>query len=202
MQCASCHFENLPGMAACGRCGARLDLAKAMIDVHPPRPRPAWKHLRRLIPWYGVVLRTRENAARLGDRVLRLPGSMISTGRGILTDFTSVRESRGVLLRVVVPGWPQIFAGDRARGKILLGIYTGLLGLGALAWGSDLGSTFLLLAAAVHAASVVDAVFNATSGAIARAIGLMLCFAVLGAAYLAIGLGLSWLLGPAVRRLH
>ena len=37
MQCNNCQFENIPGVHACGRCGASLQLASLMVDVHPPR---------------------------------------------------------------------------------------------------------------------------------------------------------------------
>lgn len=37
MQCVNCRFENLPGLAACGRCGASLVLKKSVIAVDPPR---------------------------------------------------------------------------------------------------------------------------------------------------------------------
>jgi type IV secretory pathway protease TraF len=167
MQCVSCQFENMPGVAACGRCGARLALADAAIDVHPPRTRPGVKRLRRWFPWHGLAARFRDGVeaiARITLRQLNLPHLLPS-----------------LFIRMVVPGWPQIFTGRVALGRTFLGVYLGLLLVGILFVGTPLGSVALGLAISVHASSVIDVLWSATADWRTRVTYAAICMAVLGA---------------------
>jgi hypothetical protein len=166
MQCVSCQFENMPGVSRCGRCGARLELAAVAIDVHPPRARPAVKRLRRWFPWYSVAARLRdgvEQIARVTLRELNLPHLLPS-----------------LFVRMVVPGWPQIFMGHRARGRMLLATYLGLMAVGILFVGTVAGSIALGLAFSVHASSVIDILWAATTDWRTRVTYSAVCITVLG----------------------
>ncbi len=168
MQCASCQFENMPGVPACGRCGARLELAAASIEVNPPRAGPGAKRLRRWFPWYGLAARLRdgmEAIARITLRELNLPQPLA-----------------GLFGRMLLPGWPQVFTGQTARGRLFLGTYLGLLVVGLLFVGTPLGSIALGLALAVHASSVIDVLWAATTDWRTRVTYAAVCLAVLGAA--------------------
>lgn len=166
MQCASCQFENMPGVAVCGRCGARLELAGAAIDVHPPRAGRGAKRLRRWLPWYGLAARFRDGV----EAVVRVT----------LRQFDLPHFLPGLFARMVVPGWPQMSTGQTARGRMLLGSYLGLLAVGILFIGTAWGSVALGLALAVHASSVIDLVWSATADRRTRITYAAVCMAMLG----------------------
>jgi type IV secretory pathway protease TraF len=166
MQCTSCQFENMPGVALCGRCGARLEFAAASIDVHPPRATPGAKRLRRWFPWYGVAARVRdglETIVRVTLRQLDLPQPLA-----------------GLFARMIVPGWPQIYTGQTVRGRVFLATYLGLLVIGAAFIGTLFGSFALGFALAVHASSVIDVLWAATNDRRTRVTYAAVCLAVLG----------------------
>ena len=183
MQCPSCQFENMPGVAACGRCGARLELAGAAIDVHPPRAGSGVKRLRRWFPWHGLAARFRDSVeaiARTTLRELNLPHLLPS-----------------LFVRMVVPGWPQIFMGQTARGRMFLGTYLGLLAVGILFVGTVLGSIALGLAVSVHASSVIDILWSATTDWRTRITYAAVCLMVLGVVvYLPVGWVVTRLVVP------
>jgi len=166
MQCASCQFENMPGITVCGRCGARLEFAATWIDVHPPRATAAIKRFRRWFPWYGPYYRVRDFFAELVQR--RIP------------DLKAPTLASGVYLRMIVPGWPQMFMGQTARGRCLLGLYLGLMLLGILSVGTNLGSILLGSALALHAASVIDILWSGTRDFRTRVSYALICLAALG----------------------
>jgi signal peptidase I len=151
MQCVNCHFENMPGLDHCGRCGASLSIATAVIDVHPPRARD-----------------------RHG---LRLPGGVFANRirRAVSNAVSAQFESRHVdrppalvVARLIVPGWAQLYLGHKLRGRVFLTAYCAFV-IGALLFlGTGLGSIFLGLAIAVHASSVIDLVFAATRSDLLR----------------------------------
>ncbi len=175
MQCVSCQFENMPGVAVCGRCGARLELATTSIDVHPPRARPSVKRLRRWFPWYGVAARTRDGVeaiARMTLRQLDLP-----------------RLASSLFVRMVVPGWPQVYTGQTARGRMFLWTYLALLAFAIVFVGTGLGSVALGLAVSVHAASVIDVLWAATADWRTRITYAAVCLGVLG---LVVYLPVAW----------
>ena len=146
MQCVNCHFENIQGLDHCGRCGASLRIATAVIDVHPPRARD-----RR-------YSRLRLNCS--GTDSVRATSAAISAG------FDSPPldcPPAFVIARLIIPGWPQLYLGQKIRGWFFLMSYFGFLIAGVLLLGTGFGSTLLRPAPiAVHASSVIDLVFVAT----------------------------------------
>jgi hypothetical protein len=146
MQCANCHFENLPGLDLCGRCGASLRIATAVIDVHPPRA-------------------SQRRFRRLGfDSWLRRKSQAVSTMLdSALWTSTIDRPPSLVVARMIVPGWPQVYLGQTARGRLFLWTYGVFMALALVLLGTNWGSLLLGLALAVHAASVIDIVFTGMS---------------------------------------
>ena len=65
-----------------------------------------------------------------------------------------------VLLRIIVPGWPQYYQGRLRRGRRFFGAYVVALLLGLFFAGTNFGSLLLGLALALHACSVLDVVLN------------------------------------------
>src|SRR4051812_34631746 len=110
MQCASCQFENMPGSDLCGRCGTSLRLSAATIDVHPPRAARWTKRVRRITP--RIPARTH------GIESLRTITARTRAALGVrLNDDTRVVP---LLLRLPIPGWPQLYSGSRILGRIFL----------------------------------------------------------------------------------
>jgi hypothetical protein len=145
MQCASCRFENMPGLSTCGRCGSSLILNSVVIDVQPPRASRAAKRLRRWFPGRHYY-RTRDLAS---EALRRTTGT-------ITDDLRVPLPEPSIAPRLVIPGWAHIHAGFALRGRAFLGIYSLLLGLGLFNWGNDAGALFLGLAFSVHVSSVLD----------------------------------------------
>src|SRR5579872_5272483 len=160
MQCANCRFENMPGVDACGRCGASLQMATATLNVHPPR---AGKWVKRLRKWDLWRHSFRLWHALTGN-VPRLGG----------TYYANVSE-RPLLLRLAVPGWAQIYCERTLLGWFLLGLYALLLAFATLFIGTQFGSVLLGLALACHAASIVDIV-NAVDDGLVRRVSLFVGF--------------------------
>jgi signal peptidase I len=146
MQCASCRFENMPGLASCGRCGSPLNLDSIAIDVHPPRASRASKRLRRWIPRRSFY-RARDHASE----------GLRRTTDHLVVDQRLPLPERGTAHRLLVPGWAHLHMGLTIRGWIFLGAYLLLLVLGMMAWGNGLGAICLGLAFGVHVSSVLDA---------------------------------------------
>ena len=67
-------------------------------------------------------------------------------------------QTPGVLLRMIVPGWAQRYAGRTVRGRWMFWCYLGLLLSGLLFIGTALGWLLLGLAISLHAASILDIV--------------------------------------------
>jgi signal peptidase I len=165
MQCTSCRFENMPGVPVCGRCGARLDLGSGGIDVHPPRATVRAKRWRRWFPGSGPLYRARDSFLN----------SLPEIGRPVFD-----RPAREVVLRMVVPGWPQACLGHAGRGRLLFRLYLGTLLPGLLFVGSTFGSLLLGLALSVHISSVLDAVFTGCRDWAGRALYTTLCCLAVG----------------------
>ncbi len=145
MQCASCHFENMPGVTACGQCGANMQLGAAAIDINPPRAGAWKKHLRRWLPFRGI-------SYRLGNYFASLSFELIPRLR-------PDQPSLPIYLRMIVPGWAQMAVGRTMLGRALLRFYLGMILLSFLFFGSLLGGFFFGLAIAIHASSIVDVVW-------------------------------------------
>jgi signal peptidase I len=145
MQCSNCQFENMPGITVCGRCGANLRLASLKIDVHPPRASRGAKLWRRWFPLAGYGRRVRH----------AIFASMRSAG-----DWTSLRLPElplgPLLVRMIVPGWVQLYVGRVRRARWMFWSYVGLMLVGTLFMGTSFGLMALGLAVSVHAASITD----------------------------------------------
>src|SRR3954466_2168426 len=100
MQCPSCAFENIPGQASCGRCGTRLDLRTADIDITPPRAGKGSKALRAVVPRKGFY-RVRDE---LSDAVRR-------TADHLEQDSFIPLPEPGLAVRLLVPGWAHAHQG-------------------------------------------------------------------------------------------
>ena len=61
-------------------------------------------------------------------------------------------------IRVLVPGWPQFFWGQRERGWVLLGSFVVAVGAGLLTWGTWEGWSFFGFAFLTHVTSMTDAI--------------------------------------------
>jgi hypothetical protein len=157
MQCANCHFENMPGVDECGRCGGSLHVASAAIDVHPPRAGRWAKRWRRATPWLSRPWFH-----------IRWP-DLPRIDRTGWTDTFPDAPALPVLLRMLVPGWPQKYLGRVRRGRIFFWSYLAAILLGLVSVGSPLGGGLLGVALSLHAASILDVVVNA-QGASLRSI--------------------------------
>lgn len=156
MQCVNCRFENMPGLDQCGRCGTSLRLATAVIDVNPPRA--SQRSLARSFEnsFAGLRRYLRELSQRRLVRPLGGDGVVLTGSPG------------DVAIRLIVPGWPQLFLGQTFRGRLLLGTWLVFLSLAILYWGTFGGSIALGLVFAVHLSSVIDIVFTGTSDRLSR----------------------------------
>jgi hypothetical protein len=156
MQCVNCHFENMPGLDHCGRCGTSLRIATAVIDVHPPRARDR-RPLRIPLELFG-------------SRIRRAASAALSAG---LDSRRVGRPPELIVARMIVPGWPQLYLGRKLRGWLLLTSFFGFLITGLLFLGTGFGSIFLGVAVAVHASSVIDLLFEARG---AEQLRILYCF--------------------------
>jgi hypothetical protein len=166
MQCSNCHFENMPGVDACGRCGASLRLAAADIDVHPPRASRRAKVWRRAIPRQGFwAYRWNLFLTRVTDLygAPKLP-----------------RSEPAAMVRMLVPGWAQIYIGSVQRGRLFLILYVVFLLLGLVHLGTFLGSVLLGLALSVHLSSIVDVIFSGTHAWPSRIAWTLTCWVAVG----------------------
>lgn len=147
-QCRSCQFHNMPGAAACGRCGASLLLAAAVINVYPPRAGKWAKTWRRLgIPRRVRIMNSRWTSAaqRIGlEPEARLP-------------------QIGILSRMIVPGWSQLYAGQRYLGISLLAAYAFCFLIAALFVGTEISSLMIAAFLMIHAASAYAIAHNSTN---------------------------------------
>lgn len=147
MQCPSCQFRNMPGVAICSRCGANLRLESLEIDVNPPRAadRNFWQ---RNLPHF--TLHGGRYWPRFRDFLTQTRISIF--GEWDVPDV----DPEPVMRRLIIPGWPQIYCGNVRRGQLFLGLYLLFLCLGLLWMGSFLGNQMLGLAVACHISSVLD----------------------------------------------
>jgi len=146
VQCVNCQFENMPGSAACVRCGTSLRLATAAVAVHPPRATPLAKRLRSWFPLVFYYYRFREQLGRID---LRLPTWLTEA---LVTDRLRI----GTWLRMIVPGWAHAHEGQWDRGRWYLLGWLAMAGLAVLTFGSALSALLAGLVLAVHAGSMID----------------------------------------------
>ena len=169
MQCFNCRFENMPGITVCGRCGTSLQVATAVLDVHPPRARAWNKRLRQLLPVNRAAIKVRDASAVAGERV-----------RTVAQDVGMPLPPARLMWRLVVPGLAHFHLGQVYRAGAFLGAYLVLFGLAALFWGTSIGNTFLGLVFSVHASSALDVLFQCPGQIRSRWIVAGLVMTVLG----------------------
>lgn len=150
MQCSSCNFQNMPGIANCGRCGAFLRMATMEIDVHPPRASARARRWRRFVPTFRKSARQFSEGARAAADELFGP-------------LHVEKPLASVFWRMLVPGWPQFYCGRTIRGALFLSIYTVLMALAIVFFGSTAGSMFFGFAISCHSSSVLDVVYAGTA---------------------------------------
>jgi hypothetical protein len=136
----------MPGSEMCGRCGTSMLLATATINVHPPRAGRISRRMRRVLSPRGSMNRAAAVVERFKEA---LPGSKQA-------ENTLVVEP--LLVRLVVPGWSQLYSGEHLRGRIFLWTWIGLIGLGLILFGSVAGSLLLGLAVSVHSSAGMDVI--------------------------------------------
>jgi hypothetical protein len=61
-------------------------------------------------------------------------------------------------LRPVVPGWPQLYWGQRERAAAYAGGWASALAVALFAWGTLAGAALAAVAAALHASAIADAI--------------------------------------------
>lgn len=149
MQCPSCAFENIPGQESCGRCGTRLDLRAADINITPPRARKGARTLRAIVPRKGFY--------RMRDE---LSDAVRNTADRLEHDAFVPLPDPGVAVRLLVPGWAQAHQGRATRGWIFLAAYLAMALIGMLNWGSFLGSMAMGLMFSVHVSSLLDVLLS------------------------------------------
>ena len=156
----------MPGVDSCGRCGATLCLDSMAVDIHPPRAGRKTGNWRR---WYGVYLRV--------NRLRDIAGATMENGGfgGLVME----RPPRALMLRMIVPGWPQFHTGRPIRGRIMLWGYLAALLLAAVFFGSPLGGVLLGAVLTLHVSCVLDVVFAGTSNWRLRTAYSLLCLMVL-----------------------
>lgn len=210
MQCASCQFENMPGIEVCGRCGSLLGLRSLAIDVHPPRAGAWAKQWRqRWSPFRSLYFK-----ARQAGRTRWLEDLEAAMLHGL---------PMGILIRMIVPGWAHSHLGRRTRGLLFLLPWLGSLALsllfiyvtlntvpiprygggvtlrtfGNMRGGLSLGGMFLGLAFSVHFASCLSLarLQGTQTGEFFRTIRMRL-IAVLAVLYPLIGVFFYYLASP------
>lgn len=153
MQCMNCGFQNLPGLAVCGRCGSPLDLNALDIDVNPPRASRTAKRLRAATPRRAAYA-ARDAARDTVRSIRRRVAEPVDVELGITI------PPWPLLVRMTVPGWAQIYDGRPLLGWTFLVSWAFLIVLGLVGWGTVLGSLLLGLALSVHASSVLSVVME------------------------------------------
>jgi hypothetical protein len=169
LRCPRCQFENLPGQAACFRCGSLLEAKAGSIEVHPPRA-PAWRKpfrraLRRMRHFGAarqaekLAHRAAERSATAAFRVTGLPRRSSSEGElkwGEL--WLALRDAAIALALSIVPGLAH--AVRHQFGAIYLYVISWLVSLvmGILFFGKSLGSASMASAFVLHAWIAMDAV--------------------------------------------
>ncbi len=170
MQCSSCQFENMPGVSNCGRCGAALNLASASVErLSAPRP-PLGQALAAIDYIFSRLRGSPEDWVLGWDKIIHK--RLVSLKRN--------RIPWGLLLRMIIPGWPQFYRGRKLAGAIFLCGYLVCIPLGFLYFGTNLGSVFLGLVMTFHASSVADIVIAHADDGESRLLYCIACLALVG----------------------
>ena len=136
MKCRRCSFENMPGLARCGRCNSVL-APEAAVAVHPPRA--------------GWTRRLRPLAYRLRPRALR------ARPRGARRFTFGEEGPLWAAALSVVPGLGHLVTGRTRAVRWLWPAWAGLLAVGLFLYGTTPGGVCLGLAVGLHGWMVCDA---------------------------------------------
>jgi hypothetical protein len=178
MQCPSCHFENMPGVSNCGRCGAALNLGSAAVNVYPPRARRWARPFRR---FFYFFTRTRYlPAGWLEGRAGKWAAKGADMLRDEINSFKNDRIPWRIVMRMALPGWPQLFLSRRLQGRIFLCGFLTFMPLGLFFAGTGLGGFFMGLALALHAASIIDIVIFFSRQRDSRLVYSLACMILVG----------------------
>ncbi len=145
MQCVNCHFENMPGLQACCRCGTSLGLATAAIEVHPPRA-GRWAKIRR----------------KMFPSVRRWRYGLSNWRQSLVGGLDENLPEADFVWRMAIPGWPQNFGGRPIFGRLLMGTWLGCLVFGFVLYGSPVWQVLLGVALTCHLMTIIDVVWTAT----------------------------------------
>ncbi len=169
MRCPRCEFENLPGQAACFRCGSLLEAKAGSVEVHPPRA-PAWKkpfrraasRMRR----YGAVRAAERLAQGAADRTaasalgcLSVPG--LSRSADVLywgELWRALPDAAIALALSIVPGLAQALRHQFGAIRLCVISWFVSLVMGVLFFGQGLGAASMACAFVLHAWIAMDAV--------------------------------------------
>ncbi len=102
----------------------------------------------------------------------------------VANQLTSLKNDRiplRVILRMVIPGWPQFFLSRRLQGRIFLGGFLICLPLGLFFAGTALGGLLLGLVLSFHAASIIDIVIFFARERDSRLVYSLACMILVGA---------------------
>ena len=145
MQCVNCDFENMPGTAACARCGSVLQFGE--ICIEPPRATKGRIATRVRQMWYP--LRDGLGRVRVSRRQLSL--------------LLPEPVSRSALLRSIIPGLGHLKTHRRGLGWCLLCAWLIFLLLTLVSLGTGSHFLFRNLVVMTHAAAIVS-LFGASLG--------------------------------------
>jgi hypothetical protein len=166
LRCPRCQFENMPGQAACFRCGSLLEAKAGAVEVHPPRA-PAWKKpFRRVARWtrrLGAARSIENLAARAAGRTAAFVHGRAETLTPQLParwpSWGDLCDAAIVLALSIVPGLAHLVRGR--FGGIWLYVVSWFISLamGIYYLGSGLGSASIASAFVLHGWIAMDAVF-------------------------------------------
>ena len=137
-------------LRTCRGCGPAVDAGPACNwprwrSTFTRRASPGAKRWRQ---WFPI--------RRYWARFCAAAASVLPAGRVI--DWPFDMPAPSLLLRMIVPGWAQRYAGRPIRGRWIFWCYVGFLLSGLLFAGTTLSRSLLGLAISLHAASVLDVV--------------------------------------------
>lgn len=172
MKCARCDFENIPGQDRCLKCGSILEVAGAVVEVHPPRM-SAWKRpMRGILRW---VRRRRAVPAEIPTGFIREKLGRIATD-GLVG-----------LVVGIIPGLAHVAKGRFREIRLILLLWAALLFLGLFLYGSGLGFVCIGLAIGLHAWIAIQfGLFKEIAGFIEKIVVVVTVVVVLTVLYWAI----------------
>jgi len=146
MQCPNCHFENMPGSAACVRCGSAVAFSAVSVAVQPPRAAPWRKRSRRWLPWRRPWYAVRDGAIEIENWLGR------QTNEPLLVSFWTP----ALAMRSFFPGWVHWRLGHRGRGAVFALLFWPMTIIGLLTLGSPVGGFLIGLALWAQWGSLID----------------------------------------------